>query len=108
MHENSLSAYNVYRKDAGVIRRIIINIFLSLPTSMSLTVIEIWERVKQTLDEPNLPLNSVAPRITELKEVGEIKECGFEEYLSRTGARLRRAKYRLVLQHEKVVQMSLF
>lgn len=95
INTNSQIAYQAV--DAKAIRAAIRELFIQHLPGTALTVPQILEGVQELLGEPTLILNSVAPRITELShsQPPELVEAGQEEYLGRTGKKLRRAKYRL-------------
>ena len=103
IHANSQQAYQATRNDAMATRAAIREIYIRRLPGTAITVPEILEEVRIILQDPDIILNSVAPRVSEMSnsEPPELIACGYKEYYSRTGRKLRRDKYRITTMLER-------
>lgn len=89
IHENSVIAHENIKPNKENIRKGIRHILFKC--SEALTAEEILERTSCYLNMPNLTINSIAPRISEMlsEEPPRVKIVGFKEYRGNSGRKVK-------------------
>lgn len=98
MNEHSQTAYKSSRIGAQAIREAIRQIYLSRMSLTAFTAKEMLTEVRTYLNRADIPLNSVAPRLTDMSKAQppEIVEYGVKEGISWSGRKITSARYRML------------